>query len=406
MNLVFFLKSLSENALYFSLAGLILSWFGVPLEARIPLLLIALAGALCRAADKLGRVRYAPLALLPLCFFFARSLPAAAVLLPPMAFTVFSVYRRLFFPQHTDSVDAFRRGLLSAALLAAASLFGSWRAVSAVSLPLFVVFLTSGVLMLRMLRHEEETLRRPRFVWLNALLVAAVLALGVLLGTPAALRGLFSFVGLIYRGVIVPILLCVVYLLAWVALLIAKLISRLRGEVPKQAEETVEEFAAGMRDYLGEVVPREPSAVFQNAMLGLFVLAAVIGAVLYFKRRLSRLRAAETGGVREARTLAAPYVAPRAPRELFTPRDPRRAVRWHYRRFLALYRKLGGHTPPTCNSADIARGAAAYFPAQQVAELRELYLQARYSEADIPRAAAERAAAQYKTLKHNTGEEQ
>lgn len=405
MNLVFFLKSLSESALYFSLAGLALSWFGVPLEARVPLLLIALANALCRAADNRGPVRYVPLALLLPCFFFARSLPAAAVLLLPMVFTVFSVCRRLFFPQYTDSVDAFRRGLLSAVLLAAASLFGAWRAVISVSLPFFVVFLTSGVLMLRMLRHEEETMRRPRFVLVNALLVAAVLALGALLGTPAALHGLFAFVGLIYRGVIVPLLLCAAYLLAWVALLIAKLLSRLRGRAPHQAEETVAEFAAGMRDYLGDVTPREPSAIFQNAMLGLFVLAAVIGAVLYFKRRLSRLRAAETDGVREARTLAAPYAAPRAPRELFAPRDPRRAVRWHYRRFLALYRKLGGHTPPTCNSADIARGAAAYFHAEQVEQLRDLYLQARYSEADIPRADAERAAAQYKTMKHNTGEE-
>lgn len=407
MTLALFLKSFSENAFYFSLAHLVLALLGVSFDAYPPLLLLSLALALSRTlAARSPRLRYLPLVLLPVCFAFTHSLPAAGAVALPALFTAFSVHRQLFEPQYGDCVDAFRRSLRILLIFPAAALFGAGRAVLLPVLPLLTVFLAGSVLLLRMLRHKEETLRQPRFVAINTALVCAVLALGALFSIPAVLSWLASGAALLYRILIVPPLMCLSYLGTGIAWVLLQLLTFLISLLSKSPNPPAVNEIAQITDQLGETIVREPSALMRNLSVTVFLLAAVLLAVLYLKRRLGRLRkAAPQRGVVETRTQAQPFASRRPVRELFAPRNARRAVRWYYRRFLGLYQTRGGALRPSYDSADVAKGAYSYFAPEPVDELRAVYLDARYGEAEIPRQAAEQAARCYQTLKHNTKEE-
>ena len=83
MSLCFGIKILCDLSVYFIYAQLICEWLGTPVDARGALVLLALAGGLSCFLRGRGRVRFAPLVLVPVCLFLMPGWVGALVLLAP-----------------------------------------------------------------------------------------------------------------------------------------------------------------------------------------------------------------------------------------------------------------------------------------------------------------------------------
>jgi hypothetical protein len=121
-------------------------------------------------------------------------------------------------------------------------------------------------------------------------------------------------------------------------------------------------------------------------------MAAVIiiaFALFVYKMRKGRVRrnyelkaVSEIRSTVEAIPISAETYSTAGP-SLFTPRDPRLAVRHHYRRFLKLCAERGCPPEKGDTSGEINAKNKAKFPEDSIMRLRELYIKARYSEHPI-----------------------
>ena len=69
--------------------------------------------------------------------------------------------------------------------------------------------------------------------------------------------------------------------------------------------------------------------------------------------------------------------------DILPPREPRAAVRFYYRRFLQLCKKLDYKFPPSFTSQMIAHRVSRRFGDSEVQSIRRTYINARYSDKEV-----------------------
>lgn len=397
MNLLFFLKMIGDFSFYFVPANYLARQFGgggVPL----PLCLApALAAGLCQLLYRKGsRWERAPLLLclpvLPLLHHGADW----GVYLFGCLYGALLVWRRLYFQSHETAVDNFER--CSAALAVAMPLLciasGGLEELGQ-AVPQALVFLGASVLQTRMLRHDNATIESPAFLWRNAAAVAGLALLGALVSTPAFRSVSGNVLAFFYNLVVVNLVQLFAYGVVAIAWVLGKIYSLFRPDFSPTLPEYGEiELAFGLSGMEYEEVGRAPFWV-QALIIGGAVLAAaaLMGYLLYklISRRQPPDRNASFQDQRER--LETREKPPR--REIFPPRDPRRATRFYYRKFLQDAARRGVVLSPDCTTQDICRRAASLYDAQALEALRGCYLLARYNENPPPAGLAKQAKAYY-----------
>lgn len=399
MSLCFGIKMLCDLSVYMIYAQLVCTWLGAPVDGRAPLLLLALAGGLCCLLRERGPARFAPLLLVPASLVFMPSLAGVLVLLAPAAYLGVTAARQLFRIEHSECCDGFRRGCLALLPLAVMPLFGIGELLARVALPLAVLYLSCSVLLLRMLRHAPEVLSRPRFVALNGAVLALALGVAALVSSPAVLNALGAGLGWLYQTLIVPPLMLLGYVAAgfmWVAMRVIQWLNR-----GSQTEDADKDLQVSLQDnpLLEGVEPVETPELMRALLTTLFIVVCIAAAWWFFRKMLGyRARDAAAPAVAEDRGAAeASRRGERAPR--FRPRDPRGAVRWDYRRFLMLERRLGIIVPHSGTSETAADLGKQSFPAEPVDRLSDIYRVARYSEREITHDMAEQTHEAVRELK-------
>ena len=390
MSLCFGIKALCDLSLYFIYAQIFCACFGVSLDGRLPLLLLAAAGGLCHALRERGWVRFAPLLLLPLCLLLLPGLPGLLTLLVPAAYLGVTAARGLFRIEHSECCDNFRRGALLLLPLLILPLFGASRVWVRGVLPLAVLYLTCGVLLLRMLRHEPSVLSQPRFIALNSAVLLLTLAVTALLSSPMALEALKGGLGWVYLHVIMPPLMLLGYIaaaLVWLLIRLFSLLRRADSELPPQEGDLLLQD----RPLFEDVELWEAPEFLKVLGTTLFIALCIFAAWRILRRMLGGRPGGQTApAVAEARSAAGRIPRDeRAPR--FRPREPRAAVRWSYRKFLLLCCRLGFPPPRDATSERMAAWSKEVLSAGPVDRLRRLYLAARYSDGEITRGMADEA---------------
>lgn len=383
MSLCFGIKILCDLSVYMIYAQLVCTWLGAPVDARVPLLLLALAGGLSCLLRNRGAARFLPLLLVPASLAFMPSLAGLLVLAAPAAYLIVITARQLFRIEHSECCDGFRRGCLAMLPLLVMPLFGIGALLAQVALPLAVLYLSCSVLLLRMLRHEPAVLSQPRFVVLNGLVLALALGAAALVSSPAALHVMGAGLGWLYQNLIVPPLMLLGYVAAgfmWVAMRIIQWLNP-----GGQNEDAEKELQISLQDNpLFEDIETVETPEFMRALVTtLFIIVCIVVAWWFFRKMLGyRTRDAAAPAVIEGRSeAAATRRGERTPR--FRPRDPRGAVRWDYRRFLMLERRLGIVVPQSGTSETAADLGRQSFPDQSIDQLSDVYRVARYSEQEI-----------------------
>ena len=375
MNLAFFLKILTDLCYYSLFAAFFASFYGLTGSILPQLALIALAAALCRTLwQKAPKARLLPLLLCLPIFLLPVPTAGLVILVPALLYALWTVWSGRFHLTYFAAADQFLLALKLLALpaLMAVALMQLQRAEQ-FSLPYLLVFLLGSVLLLRMVRHDEETLRQPRFRLMNCLSMAGLCALCLFLSSP----WFRAAVGLVLKGVwkvvSLPILL--------VAVLVFDAIMpddfhfepvQLEGMFPEigEEEQQVMEEVAGNPE-LAEKVTYVFSAIG--------IVLAVILIVLLFRWLAAKRRGIPASSGDEVRYAATPMAPREKPLTRLNARTPDLQVRYWYQQFLRRTQQEGGELHPTMNTRQQQDVGMEIFKEHgALARLRALYLPARY----------------------------
>jgi len=383
MELVFFCKLLSDLSLYFAFAAYLFAWFGNPPALIFPLLILLTAAVACyslrqRVSEGL---RLLPLGLLLFCLFFAKNIFDFLLLLLPCIYVSLICKRQIYRIDYNTQHDSFMFGIKILPLMLLPSLFTqNFNQLKQGALPFIVLFLICGVLLLRILRHDENTIQQTRFKLMNASAVIACCFLGFELSREVALQTGARMLSLFYHAIISPIFQLFGYALGMIAWLIALLLRFFIADLQVTRPEI-------------EIVDTTPAAASLTAkpplilphwliVLGLAVLIAAILVItiLVFRRLLGRAQpAVDNSKPSEIREALRPLKSSqRVAKDYFAPSDPRQAIRFYYRKFLKLYLSMGIPFNHSKTSAQIQEAASPFFEKSLLAQLRKIYVAARY----------------------------
>ncbi|MCL2495918.1 MAG: hypothetical protein FWF04_00700, partial [Clostridiales bacterium] len=219
-------------------------------------------------------------------------------------------------------------------------------------------------------RTDEKPLSDPKFIMINIIPVIGCLAALFILGSPWVLAILWHVVEFIYKSIIMPAMKFGIYILSLIIPTIA------------YTGDTLEYYSIENRVDLAEYESLTAGTQTNHVVLAILLIAIAIFIGINLLRKYRHHKYASQG-ILEIRSTIKPMVEePRSAskQSLFTPRDPRLAVRHHYRQFLKMCAEKGCPPEKGDTSKDINAKNKTNFSEKSITRLRELYIKARYSE--------------------------
>jgi hypothetical protein len=304
------------------------------------------------------------------------------LILPPCLYGILLYKRRGQTLNYSAQKDHFIKSLRFLPLFALPALATfDLQTLEQKALPWIIIYLFCNILLLNMLRHNASTLKQGSFLRLNLIGVLVcfilclpqtrLLILGVLAQALAAL----------YHYVISPILVGLGYLLSLFIWLVVQIIRTL---TPNQADnKTNWDWSSAPtvnETYTNGTEPMWPQWLALLKPLSIAILLVGLAIFLLSHVLKSTKETAPQQSAEEFRTaIEKPASQTGLLNKLLAPKDPRLAVRYYYRKFLLLCRQRGLTITPSSTSSQIRQASLAYFDPKKIAELHQLYIQARYS---------------------------
>lgn len=376
------LRILGDLAFYYAFAGFFAAGFG-----GHPTIWALLWPAVCFAAAACFRGNPSLRTVLALASAAALPfLPARAdqlVYLPAVCYVTLLAVREEFGLSAVQQGERFRWLLRIWPLFGAAMLLWNADAVLTTALPMAITAALALVWFTRTTRQDPEVYSAPSYLLISGGLLAALSGAAFLLSRSAVMNGAKALAAAVYFKLLVPVLQLVLnnvvaygivvvfqklwYAIAWVLALFAN----------RQVAmgDLYESRAGDVRDAIGE----ESGLLMDGprVLAGVAVLFAAVLLILAVRHILRRGRAAEpTGAAPMTKRRTSLRTRHRWPR-LFL--SPNARVRREYRAYLDYCETHGLTILRGDTSLDIT-GRASGMDYAAEAELREIYLRARYAE--------------------------
>lgn len=363
MGAVFALRMLSNLSLYYFFACFLGGFMGLSGPPLAVLFIIVLCGFLSCLLDKTRLpVRLSPFLLLGACWFFIHSAADLAVSILPAAYALVTAVSRLY----SEGLYGFRRrfmiNLYITPLVIIAGLITGYSALEEYALPFLIMFLFSGVFLMRTLRHDERSLGGRRLVAINASGLAGAGLAGLVIGNRAVLGALREF---------------------WIWLV--NVLKGAGGEAPEPPRAASPSADLLLPDEL-PVAPQptmppveQQDAVFSllTNLVGLFIIVTIAAVLLFLLFRAflgKRTDEPVENGVTEERCSVEEGMPRRGRKE------PPNSIRRHYKTFLKLCREGGIRIEPGSTSLSVLRDAEdrQRGGGNDMERIRELYIGVRY----------------------------
>ena len=399
-------KLLSDIGYYFVFANYIGGYIGVNYSFALSVGALSLAGALSGALEKKGIFRLLPPAAATLLLLQCRCLMDFVVLLPPLIYVWIVCIKKIFVPDGNEYKELFSLQLKTLIILPFIFVFKPDMAIlRGYCLPSLIMFLLSAVLAMRMMRHNTQVLKTPAFQIRNALTVGAVLVAAWGCTSNAFLRILGKVVAA-FRWVLLPVVEGLGIAISYVFALFMQVVMAFFAFLGRtfgndNFEKSQIEVQEGIKEEMdlldGYIAP--DSRVFSTVIMVILIIVGLICMYFIFKRMLYRRGRQDTAGFeQQSLTVSAPKTEKD---RLIAPKDPREAVRWHYRRFLRYCKSKDMTIKPSHDSREINALAVSrdIAESEQLEPLREVYIAARYSDREITQQDVNQAKDQLKRIK-------
>lgn len=383
MSILYGLNYFVDVLLYFAILGCVGLLAGTSDRLFfIPVILFA-ACTLCHllSGKKNEKLRFLPLALFIPCMLLARGWGERILCVAPSVYLCFYLKNNRGLADYYYVARKFRSamvGLCAVLFFVAISPAHSWGK----GLLFLFLYLTLIIYLLRMLRHDDKTVKSTRFKLMNLTGVGAVCAAGFGLSRPAVVAVLARIWALFRDVVLARVLSLLLWLVELVLygfnLLVGWLfpyrpIEMSYGEIP------VMEMEGDMETVMAAMEENTVNPVVRAIVIGIGALLAgaiLIALVRLLSRQTARMGTANEDDERENLTEA--EAAPRPGR--LRRRDPEDGVRWYYLRALQSLRAKGGTVTQYMNTEQIRDENAELTDLAAMNRLREIYLPARYGE--------------------------
>lgn len=371
MNLLAALKIFCDLTLPASAASVVIPWFSLIPGNYLPAMCLCAAGVWIAALlQKRAALRFAGAVPCLCALAYCDSRVDAVVVIPMIAYCVWIITQEAFTVSYDEYRDFFKSG---AVFHGACFLFASVNIDWGKMMPYAVLYFVVAVFLLRNLRLGAAGSKRNMV--LNFVAFAGAVALGLVLCVAAytILRLLLYSAAAIYFGVMdgfLEIFREAVYfigeILTYIVTYIAMLLyQRRNGEIEVDGGGS------------GEVPPApriEPNETV-NTIAGTILILIAAGAVIFFARKAAKMMRKRIAAGRRVTMERLDAIGGRHGAKVTGNRAKVRAV---YRKFMGLVVERGEEIRIDHTSEDVMHLGSLVADGRACAELREVYLSARY----------------------------
>lgn len=399
MELTVFLKMLLDAAVFMTVGGFALN-LAMPVSGMTPALIfpaLAAAGSFLLLLKE--KNRYPALLLALPAFAFARTTADFILLAILCAYTFYIVHKKMYLNDDGDFRQAFQPQLFVCILCCiVAGVTVDFRVLNEVLLPCVLVIIVSSVALMRILRHNRETIDSGAFKLSNTITLVLVCASTMILSSGLVLDTVFGVLGFIYNKVLLTgfgiFLSVAIRFLA----LFSKLFAWIFGKEVKFYEDGDAGTVGAVDELIYDEVEGELPPIITWIFVGLLAVGALYLAYKGLKALAGRNRRFENVSpfALSRQTIEVPKENRRNP---FAKRSERESIRHQYRKFLKECLDRGFMITPNFDSQEIADGARDYFRGAPLDSFRQLYIKARYTDYDISKEEAKQAKSLYTEIK-------
>jgi len=388
MTVVFAAKILCDLCYYFYYAGFVAAFFGLSGSPLPAVLLMTLAVTGSWLLRNKGALRFAPLALLLGCLPLIHAVADAVVLIPAAIYAVLTVKNMLLPPNRESMLDTFTLLVKFTPIpLFFAVLLGKMALYKAASLPCLLLYLVFSIFILRLLRHEEEILSRPRFQLMNAGVLLLVCLVCLAFSSQAFLGLLGGLAGGFYRWIISPVMNLLALVATGVGWIVYFLMKGIKPGKNKVELGTGESVLEQMEQQLEATGGAGDGSWLNTVAAGVVIVLCAVAAVIIFKKLMERRERSQLALTGVQRSDLRQVESRGGRRGSILPGSPRQQVRDTYRRFLIFCMQRGMQVHLSDTSGDMLLAVQQQFwcDADAAETMRGIYIRARYSDGDITR---------------------
>lgn len=399
MELTVFLKMLLDGAVLMTVGGFALN-LAMPVSGMTPALIFpALAAAAAFLLLLKEKNRYLGLLLALPALLFPKATADWILIGALLAYLFYIVHKQMFLNDEGDFKQAFQPQLFACILCCVvAGVTVDFRILNEVLLPCVLVLIVTSVALMRILRHNRETIDSGAFKLSNTLTVLLVCASTMVLSSGVFLDTILSALGFVYHKVVLTGFGLFLSVAIRFLSLFSKLFAWLFGKEVVFYEDGDSGTAGAVEELLYEEVEGELPPIITWIFVGLLAAGALYLAYKGLKFLAGRNRRFEGTSpfALQRQTIEVPKENRRNP---FARRSERESIRHQYRKFLRECLDRGFMITPDFDSQEISEGARDYFRGAPLDAFRLLYIKARYTEREITKEEAKEAKNLYTEIK-------
>ncbi len=382
MILCYFLKVLTEMAFYYICANCFMGIANVAIDSFIPAIISASVATLAYwMEEKYSKYRMLTIPLLASVFFFAKGFGTAGILFLPQFYVALCIKEKRFFLDAETQSNLFRWGLMISFVVY--FLFAVFIGVQWV-VQFILLFLCVNIFLMRLLRQNQAYLNDKKFLMTNVLNVAMSLGFTALFTNSFVIGLVKKAMVWIYETAIEPLMEYVLLALFYIGrLFYVFFFEILRPEIqhkiwnyPDHPDHNWinDQFIAPLEEQLGT------DSIFVTVLQVIFIIAGICLVLFIVKKSRKGRNISEKSTIREhRRAIVQEKKEEKVQLDLIAPKEPRAAVRFYYRKFLQLCKKLDYKFPDYFTSQHIAYRVSNQFGEEAPNKIRQTYIRARYS---------------------------
>jgi|GEM_PF-774341 len=405
MFLVFLIKNMCLMAFYFAYATIL---FVQPVhKSMIVVYFITLAcfslSYAFRFNEKYSKLIYLPVLGAIAAILYLRTITGAAAVIFPFIYMIFFIKKDEYYIDYYIFKDLFAKLIIAILALILVVFIINWlELLKIASLQYIIIFIISGLYLLRTTRHSKDVITNKMFTIINVTVIIVTCIICIILSSDMAINAIIYVLKLIYDKICVPALIGVAYAIMGIIWIFMKFISLFVNTnndiMPMEDLLKMEEKAENFVDS------------FENNetyFLVLHILAYVLIAILCiyllkkFLSKRNRKLDDEVEGIRQYRSfLEDNSKANKKRKQIF--KGSINQIRYWYRKFLVLCHKRNIDIAISDSSQSIHEKSCDVFvnSKQELEGIREIYRRARYSEEIISNQDVKKIKSIYKNLEN------
>ena len=334
------------------------------------------------------KLRFLSIPMLVLCFFPIQGIGMAVIMLLPCVYMALKIIFKNFDFDARNFKNMLPLSLAAISLPLIAFISAGIEQFHFMSyFPFLFAHIVSAGCLNRLSNNAKNVYSNPKIVAANLALVLCVVLILVLISSPPVLAALWRGFSFVISNILLP-----------ATVFLVDLLNRLLR--PRTAREIMVDELPSYEYTMIDLIPayRTDAANPPLFLIILFGIFAAIMLFLFFKRLINKVKQTilkRLKSVGRNQYLEQEYEAldfdftenlqQKEKQRFFAPRDSRLAIRFYYRKYLKLCSEKGIAPEIGDTSEDINTKNKGIFSEANINKLRQLYINARYSQHEIMR---------------------